>query len=396
MAVSVRWRHESEKRLRAFYVEAVKCVYWSAGSENGNSGMYFERIIASYRRVTVTKVLLIAWLISLPVALVAFAYVNRALWSLPIDPLAGEVFEPRTVRQVDSAELGVPIAANLFNLLVWAMLSVYRQRIWKGRAVTFLLSAIPLLGIVNIPPRFTEESLAGMLTTLLAGLGWVVGPVVCIYLPTTHYQLSKHPSKLLETRNRPARIVSPAALVSLMALSLLTLSVLARWHWSHFRIDQSNSTFSASKTETVYRNPGYGVTLHLPGAWESAPEIESSPSHFCDLQSSFITVSFWPVHVNPIRSLDTYAGTFVSEIVADSPYVAENPVDIEVNGARAKKLVFHRRGAMGGAALTLVLVKRHSTLYVLSVFYLTFAPSAEEQRAQQELLNHLSRALDIT
>lgn len=154
-----------------------------------------------YRRTGPATALMIAALASLPLAILAFAFIDHAMWaSLPSNPWrGGDVMSAEQDTRNMILGLAFPVCGSLLNLVMCVILSVYHGRLWKGATAGIVLSAAVLFGaaaqedlVGGAARKYVLQHSTwdiGYVYGALCGLGWVIIPATFVFMLITHYRL---------------------------------------------------------------------------------------------------------------------------------------------------------------------------------------------------------------
>lgn len=161
-----------------------------------------------------------------------------------------------------------------------------------------------------------------------------------------------------ESRSVVALGVSLAVIIAAVAIGLFALIYSNVVKFA--TVDNSNSSFTITETQTTYTNPKYGVTLRLAGKWESA----DSPRYqdFCRLSGSDGLSArlrpIFPVLASPDQFAAGFSGVFVKQgwtLVSDSR--------TQIHGRAGRILRFEKNFT----EVELVVVRKGPVLYELLI-----------------------------
>ena len=165
------------------------------------------------------------------------------------------------------------------------------------------------------------------------------------------------------SESRTVAVVGIAVVVILAAIAIGAITYVRSFAAKFKTLDDSQSSFSATETQTVYTNPKYGVTLKLPGKWRRVrPPFKS----FCTLASSSgMSAMFWPIFPAPGANVDQDAQIIAQGYTRQGRWTMESDSVVEVNGRRGRKMRFQTNFA--GQELEMVVVKKWPVLYALAI-----------------------------
>jgi len=141
--------------------------------------------------------------------------------------------------------------------------------------------------------------------------------------------------------------------------------------------------------DTFYRNPKYGIALHLPGFWFGSQPL---PMQYCVLQKDeggpavVLAGDYLPLWVN----VDAYAAQVRRQVESDGTLAMDRQDKLTLQGAPALELGF-RNVALGiPAQIAMVVAKKGTRGYLLVVVGQDMEPDE-----WQELLGKVPQALEI-
>jgi hypothetical protein len=143
---------------------------------------------------------------------------------------------------------------------------------------------------------------------------------------------------------------------------------------------------------TVYTNSPGGVTLKLPGMWDSInpPQpMEPDLAHrYCLLSAHDGSIAvFWPIFPDPRLSLDSDASRMVTRFSGSNYFTLEGQRDLMINGKPAKELRF---AYQGNNEYRMILVRKWPALYLLAV-----TGSADSKDTWKRIEDALPDSLEI-
>jgi hypothetical protein len=159
--------------------------------------------INRFRQAGPTTALMIAALASLPLVILAFKFIDHAMWvRSPSDPGVGD---GTCLGWQESVRLEILLCAflvcgSLYNLAMCVVLSVYHGRLWRGVTAAILLSFTVLFAVgAEEHPLWRAARMyllkyssvdIGDLIPALGTLCWFIIPSVFAFLLITHYRLA--------------------------------------------------------------------------------------------------------------------------------------------------------------------------------------------------------------